>query len=131
MAENLTDNGCPKRLRTSRGNVLGQIIFCEGCCCGRVDRGMPAFPKKMIKAEWKAQKLNNTIQLTISGCLGPCDLVNVACVITHEGDWIWLGSLSESSHYETIIDWAIACQSEGRLIEFPASLSHKRFERFG
>ena len=29
-----------------------------------------------------AEKLNRTIQLTISGCLGPCDVPNVALLLT-------------------------------------------------
>jgi len=82
---------------TRRDTVLGQLIFCEGCCCGRTDRGFPAWPKDLVKARWKELKLNNTIQLTISGCLGPCDVANVVCMMPAVGDSIWLGGLSQAS----------------------------------
>ena len=36
-------------LVTRRGTVLGRVIFCEGCCCGRTDRGFPPLPKDRIK----------------------------------------------------------------------------------
>ena len=64
-------------LATARGRVLGQIVICEGCCCGRPDKGFPPFPRDWLKQQWKDAKLNKSVQLTISGCLGPCDLANV------------------------------------------------------
>jgi hypothetical protein len=57
---------------------LAQLLFCQGCCCGRTDRGHPEVPAGRLKAVWKAEKLNRSVQLTISGCLGPCDVANVA-----------------------------------------------------
>lgn len=75
---------------TRRGRVLGQLLCCEGCC-GRTDRGFPPLPRERIKAAWKAQKLNQTIQLTISGCLGPCDLANSVAVARADERWLWLG----------------------------------------
>ena len=62
-----------------------QVLLCKGCCCGRTDRGLPEVPVDRIKATWKAEKLNRVVQLTISGCLGPCDLPNVAVVVTARG----------------------------------------------
>lgn len=117
-------------LRTSRSSALGQIIFCDGCCCGRVERGMPEFPKELIKTKWKALSLNESIQLTVSGCLGPCDLANVACILTADGRWTWLGELTEVSHYEALVDWAHACAQADQLLELPAPLADKIFERF-
>ena len=117
-------------LQTRRSDVLGQLIFCEGCCCGRVDRGFPELPKDLIKQRWKAAKLNDTIQLTISGCLGPCDVANVACICSADGELTWLGALGELWHYETLIAWAERCQFERQLLPLPASLLPYRFERF-
>jgi hypothetical protein len=65
-------------LTTNRDKALGGIVFCQGCCCGRTDRGRPELPVERLKAAWKADKLNQAVQLTISGCLGPCDVPNVA-----------------------------------------------------
>ena len=98
-----------KRLTTRRDGPIGQIFFCEGCCCGRADRGFPPFPKAMIKEHWKRLKLNGTIQLTISGCLGPCDLANVVYFLAGNGTGQWLGGLSEQWQYETLVQWASDC----------------------
>lgn len=115
---------------TRRDTVLGQLIFCEGCCCGRTDRGFPAWPKDLVKTRWKELKLNNTIQLTISGCLGPCDVANVVCMMPAHGDSIWLGGLSQTSQYELLIAWAESCQVQQQLLNLPAAFDPCRFARF-
>lgn len=115
---------------TRRDTVLGQLILCEGCCCGRTDLGFPAWPKDLVKARWKELKLNNTIQLTISGCLGPCDVANVVCMMPAVGDSIWLGGLSLASQYELLISWAESCQIQQQLLDLPAAFDPYRFTRF-
>ncbi len=117
-------------LGTRRDQVLGQLMFCEGCCCGRVDRGFPPLPKERIKAQWKSRSLNDTIQLTISGCLGPCDLANVACILGADGTTIWLGGLLEDRSYDLLIDWADQCRTARQLLPMPVSLEIHRFSRF-
>lgn len=118
-------------LTTRRSGPLGQIFFCEGCCCGRSDKGFPQLPKEMIKERWKSQKLNGTIQLTISGCLGPCDLANVFYLLSSDGEGQWYGGLSELWQYETLIKWAMECQDKNRLLPIPSTLQCHRFVRFG
>lgn len=122
------DGGVP--ISTQRNQVLGQLIFCEGCCCGRTDRGFPAWPREFIKSRWKELKLNASIQLTISGCLGPCDVANVVCMMPASGPAVWLGGISELTRYTELVDWAIACQRERRLLDLPSSLMPHRFDRF-
>ena len=109
---------------------LAQLVFCQGCCCGRTDRGHPEVPVGRLKAVWKEEKLNRSVQLTISGCLGPCDLANVALVITPDGNE-WLGGLAGDAAYESLIAWARECHREGQLVSLPAALAALRFERFG
>ncbi len=109
---------------------LAQLVFCQGCCCGRTDRGHPEVPVGRLKAVWKAEKLNRSVQLTISGCLGPCDLANVALVITPHGN-AWLGGLAGNKVYEALIAWARECHLEGRRVPLPAAFDERRFERFG
>ena len=65
---------------TTRVTSPAQVLLCRGCCCGKTERGYPEVPADRIKAAWKGEKLNRSVQLTISGCLGPCDLANVALV---------------------------------------------------
>lgn len=117
-------------LETRRSQVLGQLMFCEGCCCGRVDRGFPPLPKERLKSLWKERGLNKAIQLTISGCLGPCDLANVACILKADGTAIWLGGLLEESVYDQLIDWAQQSRAANRLLPLPESLETHRFTRF-
>ena len=116
-------------LATPRSRALGQILLCEGCCCGRTDRGFKPVPCDWIKQHWKEQKLSKTVELTISGCLGPCDLANVACIISSR-DTQWFGGLQESWQYGLLVDWAKASRDACVLIELPSELDCHRFERF-
>lgn len=117
-------------LSTRRSGPLGQIFFCDGCCCGRSEKGFPLLPREMIKERWKSLKLNGTIQLTISGCLGPCDLANVFYLLASDGVGRWFGGLSDPWHYETLIHWASECQQAEELLPIPATLNAHRFTRF-
>ena len=121
--------GRHEALATTRDRVLGQIVFCEGCCCGQTDKGFPPLPRDWLKQRWKEGKLNRSVQLTISGCLGPCDLANVFCVIS-PGGMQWFGGLREQWQYDLLLDWAIASRDAGILMELPAELNRHRFERF-
>ena len=97
-------------LTTRRAERLAQVFLCEGCCCGRADKGFPPLPKAMMKETWKSLKLNATIQLTISGCLGPCDVANVVYLLASDGTGLWFGGLTEEWQYETLIAWAVECR---------------------
>ncbi|MDA8018939.1 MAG: (2Fe-2S) ferredoxin domain-containing protein [Thermoanaerobaculia bacterium] len=82
-----------------------------------------------MKHQWKDRKLNKSVQLTISGCLGPCDLANVLCVISPQG-MQWFGGLQEQWQYDLLLEWATASRDAGVLLEIPAELNRHRFERF-
>lgn len=113
----------------TKRQVVGQVLFCVGCCCGRTDRGMPAVPVERLKAVWKAERLNRTVQLTISGCLGPCDAANVLAVLTPHG-CDWFGRVIGADAFELFIDWGRACDVAGELVPLPAQLEAYRLERF-
>lgn len=117
-----------ERLQTNR-QPLAQLVFCQGCCCGRTDRGRPELPVDLLKSIWRDEKLNRTIQLTISGCLGPCDLANVTLVITPDGNQ-WYGALAGLEVYQTLIDWARECHRLGSLLPLPDQISSNGFDRF-
>jgi hypothetical protein len=114
---------------TTKVKPPAQLLFCKGCCCGKTERGLPEVPVDRIKAAWKAEKLNRAVQLTISGCLGPCDLPNVAVVVTAAGT-CWYGRLDGDAHYDALIDWARSCFAEGTVQPVPPSLEALRFDRF-
>jgi len=114
---------------TTRVKSPAQVLLCKGCCCGRTDRGLPAVPVERIKAIWKAEKLNRSVQLTISGCLGPCDLPNVAVIVTAEGS-TWYGRLEGDAPYDALIAWARAAGAADTALPLPEELEPLRFERF-
>ena len=114
---------------TTRVTSPAQVLLCRGCCCGRPDRGYPEVPVDRIKAVWKAEKLNRAVQLTISGCLGPCDLPNVAVVVTPRGA-TWYGLIQGDGDYDAMIEWARA-RKEGNDACEPAEWRGRSFDRFG
>jgi hypothetical protein len=109
--------------------ALAQLVFCEGCCCGRTDRGKPELPVEKLKTAWREGRLNRTVQLTISGCLGPCDLTNVTLLLTQD-EQIWLGRLEGEEIYDEIIAWAKASDASGKLLPLPKVLESQRFTRW-
>jgi len=114
--------------QTKRQSLM-QVVVCVGCCCGRVERGKPQVPVDWLKAQWKAARLNPYIQLTISGCLGPCDLPNVVAVLTATGQQ-WIGQLDRQEHYEALAQWGRACGAARRVEPLPPVLSERVFGRF-
>lgn len=123
-----TKKGDPQAL-TTRVKSPAQVLLCKGCCCGRTDRGLPEVPVERIKAAWKAEKLNRAVQLTISGCLGPCDLPNVAVVVSDRGTE-WYGRLDGDAPYDALLAWARACLATGTALSPPEGWAAHRFERF-
>lgn len=115
---------------TTNRLALAQLMLCQGCCCGRVDRGFPAVPVEQVKQWWRDHKLSRTVQLTISGCLGPCDLANVVAIALPWGIE-WYGGLTELGEYESLCEWAEACHRQRSVLARPAWLETKRFVRFG
>ncbi len=114
-----------QRLRTRRRPVA-QIVLCQGCCCGQTAHGLPAVPLDWLKPLWKAEKLNKIVQLTVSGCLGPCDLPNVCCVNTAD-EQTWYGRLTTREDYAVLVAWARRCRDHGTLLPLPSELAHLRF----
>ena len=89
---------------TTKRLVIGQVSVCFGCCCGQTDRGKPAVPVEWLKDEWRGRGLLKNIQLTISGCLGPCDVPNVVLIATGQEN-IWLGNIDRFEYYREIVEW--------------------------
>jgi cobaltochelatase CobN len=115
--------------RTTKRKSLLQVMVCLGCCCGRVERGKPEVPVDWLKARWKEARLNPYVQLTISGCLGPCDLPNVVAVLTETGQE-WIGGLTQREHYEALVAWGRACGATRQVQPLPPVLAQHLFKRF-
>lgn len=82
------DRDCP--LKTKR-LVVGQVAICHGCCGGNVERGLPEVPVEWLKSGWRKRGLLKRV--TISGCVGPCDVPNVVVITTSSGTE-WLGNIA-------------------------------------
>ena len=115
-------------LRTKRA-VIGQMIVCSGFCCGAIHRGKPEVPLEWLKAEWRSRGLKKVLQLTIAGCLGPCDLTNVVR-ISGAAEEIWLGRVDRFGFIQTW-EWASRRGSTGTLLPLPEYCDALRFSRFG
>ena len=118
---------------TTKRLVIGQISVCIGCCCGQTDRGKPAVPVEWLKAEWRRLGLLKNIQLTISGCLGPCDVPNVVLMATAEEN-IRQGNIDLFDYCREIVEWAVRSKAVGRMpppLEGPARSQAKPVSRDG
>jgi hypothetical protein len=103
---------------TTKRIVIGHLTVCQGCCCGNTENGRPPVPVEWLKKEWRARGLLKRVQLSISGCLGPCDVPNVV-TISNETGTLWLGQISEFQQYQALVDWASRCKDAGKLVQLP------------
>lgn len=111
---------------TSKRVVIAHVLVCLGCCCGNTDKGNPPVPVEWLKSQWKGRKLLRTLHLSISGCLGPCDVKNVVMILTPR-ETIWLGGLCEQDDYEALLQWATQSVEAERLFPLPVRLQPHQF----
>jgi hypothetical protein len=104
-------------LKTKR-LVVGQLTICQGCCCGNTERGLPEVSVEWLKSEWRKRGLLIRVQLTISGCIGPCDVPNVI-VVTSSSGTEWVGNINSFEEYQSLVDWAVRCRDAGELLALP------------
>ena len=103
-----------------------QILVCDGCCCGRVERGHNEVPIEMLRNAWKENELAEHVKLTISTCLGPCSMHNVSLVKTGS-ERTWLGKLRGEQDYLALVDWARDIAQKGDNAKLPERLMSHRF----
>jgi cobaltochelatase CobN len=75
-------------------------------------------PADWLKEEWRRRGLLKRFQLSISGCIGPCDVPNVVAIHSETGS-IWLGGITEFNQYRDLLDWAGRSTDAGRLLDLP------------
>tara|TARA_Y100000589_G_scaffold332244_1_gene390705 strand:- start:11907 stop:12275 length:369 start_codon:yes stop_codon:yes gene_type:complete len=107
--------------------MANRVIVCKGCCCGNVDRGHDEVPVEFLEKVWAERNLEREAKLTISGCLGTCEMRNVVLLRT-EGGRTWLGGLSEKVEYEAIVEWASNSANREGAANLPAVLEKLEFE---
>jgi hypothetical protein len=102
----------------TKRRVIGQLIVCQGCCCGATHKDRPAVPSDWLKEEWRKRGLLKRFQLTVSGCVGPCDVPNVVVVNSEVGSQ-WLGNIRDFNQYRSLVEWAGRSVEAGHLLELP------------
>jgi cobaltochelatase CobN len=115
-------------LKTKR-IVVGQITVCRGCCCGNTERDLPEVPVEWLKNEWRKRGLLKRVQLTISGCVGPCDVPNVVVITTSSGTE-WLGNIYHFAQYRSLLEWAVRCRDAGEMLALPREFLEFRINPF-
>lgn len=68
------------------------------------------WPGEWLKEEWRKRGLLKRFQLSISGCLGPCDVPNVIA-IKSESSSQWLAEITDFNQYRS---WSIGLQDQLR-----------------
>ncbi|WP_132324515.1 (2Fe-2S) ferredoxin domain-containing protein [Pseudobacteriovorax antillogorgiicola] len=108
--------------------ALGHVIICQGCCCGQVKDGNPEVPLTYLRKEWIKHRLFRWFHLSISECLGPCDLPNVISITTNNQNW-YFGKL-QVHDYHLLVSWLVSCKKTGQLKPLPSSLMELSMKRF-
>ena len=75
-------------------------------------------PADWLRNEWRRRGLLKRVQLSISGCVGPCDVPNVVVVNSETGSQ-WLGNITEFNQYKSLVEWAVRSMDAGHLLELP------------
>ena len=101
-------------------------MVCSGCCCGNLEKGHDEVPVDALIEAWEKNSLGDSVELTISGCLGPCTMRNVVLLETDQSQ-IWLGGLSSDSHYDAVVEWACDFSQRGNGCEMPEVLTSQIF----
>jgi nitrile hydratase accessory protein len=118
-------DGVAKEIRIQDGH----LFVCNGCCCGRVDKGFPALPLEEFKAQWKKRGIRRRVHLTVSGCLGPCPLANVI-LLQFRGDSMWFHSINRPDDVDLIYDYVEDMLRADTMLDPPERLGSRRFERY-
>jgi len=108
----------------------GHLIICaRGCCCGRDDKGKPIVHIDFYKQEYKRRQIRDRVQLTMSGCIGPCPLLNVALVL-FDGRRVWFQSINHPSQIMAIYDYLDRMLLADRFLPPTAELADLAFDYY-
>jgi cobaltochelatase CobN len=107
----------------------GHLFVCNGCCCGRTEKGFPTLALDEFKRQWKRRGLRRRFHLTVSGCLGPCPLANVV-LLQFRGRSLWFHSINNAEDVDLIYNYVEQMLQEESLLDPPETLSRRRFQRY-
>jgi cobaltochelatase CobN len=112
-------DGKPIHLVAKRAHLM---VCAKGCCCGHTERGHAAVPVEFYKQEYKKRKIRKTVQLTMSGCLGPCPLANVA-LLFFDGHPVWFHSVNGEPQVRALFDYLERMLAAGGYLPPPPELA--------
>jgi hypothetical protein len=118
-------DGVAKEIRVQDGH----LFVCNGCCCGRTEKGFPALPLDEFKRQWKERGIRRRFHLTISGCLGPCPLANVVLML-FRGRSAWFHSINSPADVDLLYDYAERMLLAESYLDPPPELAGRLFERY-
>ena len=118
-------DGVSKEIRIQDGH----LFVCNGCCCGRTEKGFPALPLEEFKHQWKKRGFRRRFHLTISGCLGPCPLANVV-LLQFRGRSMWFHSINHAKDVDLIYNYVERMLQEETDLDLPAELAGRHFQRY-
>lgn len=118
-------DGLPQQIRVQDGH----LFVCNGCCCGRTEKGFPPLALEEFKRQWKKRGIRRRLHLTISGCLGPCPLANVV-LLQFRGRSMWFHSINHTQDVNLIYDYVERMLVAEGALEIPEALKARLFERY-
>jgi nitrile hydratase accessory protein len=119
------EDGAAKQIRIQDGH----LFICNGCCCGRTDKGFPELALDEFKQQWKKRGIRRRFHLTVSGCLGPCPLANVV-LLQFRGQSMWFHSINHPEDVELIYDYVENMLLADDVLDPPEGLASRQFERY-
>jgi cobaltochelatase CobN len=118
-------DGVAKQIRIQDGH----LFVCNGCCCGRTDKGFPDLPLDAFKTQWKKRGIRRRFHLTVSGCLGPCPLANVI-LLQFRGESMWFHSINHPCDVDLVYDYVERMLLAESVLDPPDGLISRHFERY-
>ncbi|MCS6953719.1 MAG: cobaltochelatase subunit CobN [Bryobacterales bacterium] len=125
-----------QRVARSDGRIIqvvqkrAHLLYCAfGCCCGHTERGYPAIPADLFKQEWLRRKIRNVVHLTRAGCLGPCPLANVVCLL-FDGRSLWFHSFAADWQVRLLYDYIEQMLAADRILPPPPELAPFQFQYY-
>jgi nitrile hydratase accessory protein len=119
------EDGAAKLIRVQDGH----LFICNGCCCGRTEKGFPALPLEAFKSQWKKRGIRRRFHLTVSGCLGPCPLANVV-LLQFRGQSMWFHSINHDEDVGLIYDYVEQMLLAETVLDPPGGLATRQFDRY-
>ncbi|MBN9518254.1 cobaltochelatase subunit CobN [bacterium] len=119
-------DGKPVFVQPKRGHL---IVCARGCCCGHTERNIPAVPIDFYKEEYKRRKIRDRVQLTMSGCIGPCPLANVV-LLFFDGRPMWFQAIDRPNQIVAIYDYIDRMLAADRVLPPPPELADRLFNYY-